>query len=336
MKTSKALMLFFLSFLFLLSVNAQNGEDFHLQKAGFDKISLKSKNDTIVFLISKSDSKVPKPTILFIQGSLPLPVIFYDQEVSNSLIPFSIKEYSEKFNFIIIARKGIPLIGSYDKDANGYLDANGEVPLEYIKNNNLGYRVSQVQSVINYIHNDKRVIKDSIFVIGHSEGYRVACKLAESNTKIAKLVCMSADPFNRVTESILRERVKGFGINNDEASQLEIDNLIDDYKNIPVSKITYKDNVNFNNWLSYNEHMSYESLRKFKNPILVVYGSADIGSAHNDLLPFLLPKSNIKLKAYPNYSHNYEKKEFDANGNPLEDSYHWDEVFKDVVNWLTL
>lgn len=317
-------------------MHAQSGEDFHLQKAGFDKISLKTKKDTIVFLMSKSESKVPKPTILFVQGSLPLPVIFYDQEVSNSLIPFSIKEYSEKFNFIIIARKGIPLIGSYDKDANGYLDANGEIPLEYIKNNNLGYRVSQVQSVINYIHNDKRVIKDSIFVIGHSEGYRVACKLAESNTKIAKLVCMSADPFNRVTESILRERVKGFGINNDEASQLEIDKLIDDYKNIPANKIAFKDNVNFNNWLSYNEHMSYESLRKFKNPILVVYGSADIGSAHNDLLPFLLPKSNIKLKAYPNYSHNYEKKEFDANGNPLEDSYHWDEVFKDVVNWLTL
>lgn len=317
-------------------MHAQSGEDFHLQKAGFDKISLKSKNDTIVFLISKSDSKVPKPTILFIQGSLPLPVIFYDQEVSNSLIPFSIKEYSEKFNFIIIARKGIPLIGSYDKDANGYLDSNGEVPLEYIKNNNLGYRVSQVQSVINYLYGDKKAIKDSIFVIGHSEGYRVACKLAENNTKIAKLVCMSADPFNRVTESILRERVKGFGTNNDEASQLEIDKLIDDYKNIPANKIAFKDNVNFNNWLSYNENMSYESLRKFKNPILVVYGSADIGSAHNDLLPFLLPKSNIKLKAYPNYSHNYEKKEFDANGNPLEDSYHWDEVFKDVVNWLTL
>ncbi|MET3022317.1 acyl-CoA thioester hydrolase/BAAT C-terminal domain-containing protein [Flavobacterium hydatis] len=317
-------------------MHAQNGEDYHLQKAGFDKITLKTKKDTIVFLMSKSESKVPKPTILFAQGSLPLPVIFYDQDISNSLIPFSIKEYSEKFNFVIIARKGIPLIGTYDKDANGYVDEKGEVPLEYTKNNNLGYRVSQVQTVINYLYNDKRVKKDSIFLIGHSEGYRVACKLAESDTKIAKLVCMSADPFNRVTESILRERVKGFGTNNDEASQLEIDNLIDDYKNIPASKITYKDDIKFNNWLSYNEHMSYESLRKFKKPILVVYGSADIGSAHNDLLPFLLPKNNIKLKAYPNYSHNYEKKEFDANGNPLEDSYHWDEVFKDVVNWLTL
>lgn len=317
-------------------INAQNEENFHLQKAGFEKLTVKAKNDTIVFLMSKSESKEPKPTILFLQGSLPLPILFYDQDGTNSLIPFSIKEYSQKFNFVIIARKGIPLIGTYDRDANGYVDEKGEVPKAYSDNNNLGYRVSQVKAVINYLYTDKRFKKDSIFVIGHSEGYRVACKLAENNTKIAKLVCMSADPFNRVSESILRERVKGFSANNDEASQLEIDKLIDDYTNIPANKIAFKDNVNFNNWLSYNEHSSYTSLGKFKNPILVVYGGADIGSAHNDLLPFLLPKSNIKLKAYPNYGHNYEKKEFDSNRNALEDSYHWDDVFKDVVNWLVL
>ncbi|WP_264535619.1 acyl-CoA thioester hydrolase/BAAT C-terminal domain-containing protein [Flavobacterium sp. N1736] len=335
MKIIKLLVLYIIIFFSNLIVNAQKSDDFYLQKAGFTKTVLKTKNDTIVFLTSVSNSNNAKPTILFVQGSLPLPVIFYDQESANSTIPFSIKEYINKFNFVIVARKGIPLIGSYDRDSQGYVNEKAEIPKEYTQNNNLYYRVSQVKSVLNYLHKDKRVKKDSIFVIGHSEGYRVAARLAEDNKKITKLVCMSADPFNRISESIMRERIKSFETKNDTSNQLEINELINDYKNIPSSKIKYKTNIGFNNWLSYNENLSYESLRKFKKPLLIVYGTADIGSIHNDLIPFLLSGNNVNLKAYPNYGHNYEKKEFDVNGKPTEDSYHWDEVFKDVINWLT-
>ncbi|WP_428230790.1 hypothetical protein [Flavobacterium sp.] len=138
----------------------------------------------------------------------------------------------------------------------------------------------------------------------------------------------------RISESIIRERVKSLETKNGDSNQIEINELVNDYKNIPVSRIKYKNSIEFNNWLSYNENLSYESLRKFKKPILIVYGTADIGSIHNDLIPFLLPESNVNIKAYTNYGHNYEKKEFDIEGKPKEDSYHWDEVFKDVINWL--
>ena len=37
---------------------------------------------------------------------------------------------------------------------------------------------------------------------------------------------------------------------------------------------------------------------------------------------------------YPDLDHNYNKKEIDKDGNELESSYHWDEVFKDIQNWL--
>lgn len=334
MKITKISILSLLSFCFCLITNAQNRDDYYIHRAGFTKTILKTKHDTIVFLTSISKSKIAKPTILFAQGSLPLPLVFYDQESSNSIIPFNIKEYTDKFNFVIIARKGIPLIGTYDRDTQGYINEKGQVPEEYTKNNNLYYRVSQAKSVLNYLSTDKLFKKDSIFVIGHSEGYRVVSKLAENNTKIAKLVCMSADPFNRISESIIRERLKSFENKKDTTHQLEINELVQDYKNIPFSKIKYKEKIEFNNWLSYNENLSYESLRKFKNPILIVYGTDDIGSIHNDLIPFLLPYNKVDLKAYPNYGHNFEKKEFDNNGIALEDSYHWDDVFKDIIKWL--
>ncbi|PIF32036.1 bile acid acyltransferase/acyl-CoA thioester hydrolase-like protein [Flavobacterium sp. 9] len=334
MKITKTGILFLISFFYCLIVNAQNEDNFHIKKAGFTKTILKTKNDTIVFLTSVSKYSNAKPTIIFAQGSKPLPLIFYDHKSANSIIPFSIKEYSDKFNFVIIARKGIPLTGTYERDSEGYKNDKGKVPNEYTFNDNLYYRVNQVKVVLNYLCKNASVKKDSIFVIGHSEGYRVISKLAENNKKITKLVCMSADPFNRISASIIEERIKSFSNRKDNSNQLEINELIGDYKNIPLTRIKYKEKIEFNNWLSYNENLSYESLRKFKNPILIVYGTDDIGSIHNDLTPFLLPKSNINLKAYPNYGHNFEKKEFDVEGIPLEDSYHWDEVFQDVVKWL--
>jgi esterase/lipase len=324
----------FISFFSCFVLNAQTDVDFHIQKAGFEKSSIKIKNDTIVFLMSKSKFTNPKPTILFIQGSKPLPLIFYDQQVTNSIIPFDIKEHTEKFNFVIVARKGIPLIGTYDRDISGYKNEKDEVPKDYVLNDNLYYRVNQAKEILNYLYKSSKVKKDSIFVIGHSEGYRVAAKLSEKNMKIAKLVCMSADPFNRIAESIMRERIKSFEAKNDGTNQTEINELMNDYRNLAISKIQYKDKVEFNNWLSYNENLSFQSLQKFKNPLLIVYGTNDIGSIHNDLIPFLLPKKNVDVKAYPNYGHNFERKEFDLNENRLEDSYHWDEVFQDVLQWL--
>jgi esterase/lipase len=334
MKTSNYFLLTFISFFSCFVLNAQTDIDFQIQKAGFEKSSIKIKNDTIFFLISKSKSTKPKPTILFIQGSKPLPLIFYDQQVTNSIIPFDIKLYTEKFNFIVVARKGIPLVGTYDRDVSGYKNEKNEVPKNYTVNDNLYYRVNQVKQVLNYLYKSNKTKKDSIFIIGHSEGYRVAAKLSEKNKKIAKLVCMSADPFNRIAENIMRERMKSFETKNDSTSQIEINELMNDYRNISISKIQFKDKVEFKNWLSYNENLSYESLQKFKNPLLIVYGTDDIGSIHNDLIPFLLPKNCVSIKAYSGYGHNFEKKEFDLNQKPLENSYHWDEVFEDILEWL--
>jgi hypothetical protein len=68
----------------------------------------------------------------------------------------------------------------------------------------------------------------------------------------------------------------------------------------------------------------------------VVYGSDDSVALNNDLLPFLIKNKGLTLKVYPDCDHNYFKKEFDKDGKKIEDSYHWDDVFKDITNWLLL
>lgn len=320
--------------LFSLNAFSQKKDDFYIKQTGFSKISILSKKDTISFLTSSQEVKKPKPTIIFLQGSLPLPVIFHDSAYTGTILPFDYSNYTNKFNFIIIPRFGIPLIGTYDRDINGYLDKNGKVPDGYIKNDNLKYRVHQAKVVLDYLYKQKWIQKDSIFVIGHSEGYRVAAKLSENNKKIARLVCMSADPFNRIAEDIMRSRVESLSAISDSLIQKSINQYVDDFKKIPNNIEECRNDKELYNGISYNSELSYQSLIKFPNPILVTYGTEDIGSLHNDLLPFLLRKKKLTMIVYPDLGHNYEKKEFDEKGNCIESSYHWDAVFKDIQNWL--
>ncbi|NHN26037.1 alpha/beta hydrolase [Flavobacterium jejuense] len=324
-------MLFLIFFLFFLKSFGQINE---LKEIGFDKVELKTKSDTIVFIRSINRDNTTKPTIIFLQGSLPLPIVFKDKEEFFTLFPFKTAEYLDKYNLILIARKGIPLLGEFQRDANGYKDANGYVPLEYIKYDNLTYRVLQTREVLNFLYKQKWVDKKAIYVVGHSEGYRVAAKLSENNKKITKLVCMSADPFNRSTEEILKYRLDSYTQSNDSISQNAINDITKNF--LSIGKIEeYKKDADLYNWSSYNSELTFNSFKKFNNPILVIYGTNDLTAFHNDLLLFLLKdKRDFFVKAYPDYDHNFFKKEFDEDGNLVEDSYNWDTVFRDTVNWL--
>lgn len=331
-KALQLVILFF--FVFIDHIYSQKDEKFYLEQAGFYKTILRTKNDTIIYLTTKQKTSISKPTIIFVQGSLPLPILFYDDISTGSIIPFKIDDYLSKFNFVIIGRKGIPLIGSYDRDSRGYLNEKGEVPKNYIENDNLEYRAKQVISVVNELSRNKQFKNEPLFVIGHSEGYRVVAKAAENNKKIAKMVCLSANPFNRISESILKERFYSIDRDSDDESQKNVEEDLKDYLTIKNEKNNYSNDIKYKNWLSYNQNLSFESFKHYKNPLLIVYGTKDIGSLQNDLLPFLLNKKNLKLKSYPNYGHNFEFRKFNANGEALETTYHWDEVFKDVVEWL--
>ncbi|MFG4000976.1 hypothetical protein [Flavobacterium aquidurense] len=331
----KTKLLFTIFLLTNLNLFSQTEESKYISQNGFYRINIISKNDSISFLTTNTNKKKAKPTILFLQGSLAKPIIFYDSTgASVTTFPFEIEEYSKRFNFIVIARHGIPIVGSYEKDANGYLDKDGKVPIEYIKKDNLKYRTLQAKTVLDYLYRQKWVQKDSIYVVGHSEGYRVAAKLSENNRKIAKLVCMSANPFNRVAEYVFKSRIEALSTSSDSLFQKEIEDDLNSFKNIPKNIEVYKNDYKEYNWMSYNSVLSFESFLKFKKPILITYGTEDIGSLNNDLLPFLLRKTNLTMFVYPDLDHNYSKREIDKSGNELESSYHWDNVFKDIQNWL--
>lgn len=58
-------LLFSIILFFSLFSNAQNSDEFYLDKVGYEKAEVITKNDTVVFLISKNNLSNLKPTIVF-------------------------------------------------------------------------------------------------------------------------------------------------------------------------------------------------------------------------------------------------------------------------------
>lgn len=309
-------------FLFSTIINSQNIEGI----SDFNKIEIIAKNDTITFS-QNTINENNKPTIVFVQGSLPIPLILKDNNDLWINFPFDYTKFNKEVNLIIINRKGVPLISEY----NDYEKFQNNPSKEYLENDNLYYRVFQVEEVLKYLKKQKWVDNNNIFLVGHSEGYRVVAKVAEKNPKIKKIACLAADPLNRISENIIRLQQENITLENDSLRVLKIYKEINDYKNIKNFNVMENDMMNF---VSYNENPPINSFKKYKNPVLISYGTNDVRAFNNNLLPLLIKKKNLELKIYPDLDHNFFKKEFDKEGNPLEGSSHWDRVFKDVVDWL--
>lgn len=77
-----------------------------------------------------------------------------------------------QFNFVIINRKGTPIISEFEL----INEVINKPSLEYTKNDNLIYREIKLKKVIKYLRNQPMT---RFYIVGHSEGYRVAAKVCE-------------------------------------------------------------------------------------------------------------------------------------------------------------
>jgi pimeloyl-ACP methyl ester carboxylesterase len=345
----KYLSFLFLLFLFIHSIVGQTyNTDSLITKTGFTKNTLGNKKDTLIFLSSISKNKKPKPTIIFVQGSLPLPLVFFDSVKPFTLLPFKIDSFVDKFNIILISRRGIPLVTTFEEGANGYYVNNGEPPLQYIINDNLESRVNDLRLVVDFLSKKDWVKKDSIFMIGHSEGYRVSAKYCSTSKKIKKVACLSGNPFSRQRDKELNLRKESMVSDSDlvldSINQRKINGIEYNFK-----KRFYGDNfknrenqfdlnvLKLNNENSYMKDLPYKNLLKVKIPILVAYGSKDVSSLDNDLLPFIFAgenKKNLTMYPYAGVEHNFMKYTLNESGEIIKTDFLWDQVWRDVVNWF--
>ena len=300
---------------------------------GFRHLQTIYKGDTVDILIKskKGEELKPKPLFLFCQGSLPQPLIKYDEKGMFGVFPFNPDSLAMDYHLAIINKPNIPVVSHINtlQQDYTYTDSMGTFPDLYIKRNYLDYYVNRNIQAIKYIQKQKWVTDNTLVVAGHSEGSTIAAKLASVYSKITHLIYSGGNPMGRILTVIGRSRVVETDSTMDAEKQfLYWQDVVSDPKNMTSDGDTYKATYDFST-------PPFQYLEKIKIPVLITYGTKDAGTPYNDYLrveAIRQKKTNFTFKAYIGIEHNYFPVK--ANGDIDYDTFNWDRVADDWRKWL--
>lgn len=300
--------------------------------------SVPEDNDTIYFIKINKDVETPKPTIIFCQGSQPIPLVI-ESTPNDFFLPainFNYSRLSNRYNLIIISMPHIPVIATQANLNNQFAFITNPAdqhsfPKSYLEDDYLTKYVDRGNKVVNFLINQKWVVKDSIFIVGHSQGARVATKIALQNKHIAALGFLSGDPLGRVTQNIRRIRLmQRTGQLTPSDAQARIDEIYTKWERLNADP----EMAGASSIVSFSAPL-LDDLLEIKIPIYIAYGTEDIAAEYCDLLPICFiqnHKTNFKIVPYPGLEHNFM--EIDSSGNPDPNKFHWDEVFRGLIDWI--
>jgi pimeloyl-ACP methyl ester carboxylesterase len=325
----KTLISIALTFFYTISVGQEKlPEDF-----GFRHLQTVYKGDTIDILIKskKGEELKPKPLFLFIQGSLPQPLIKYDERGTMGVFTFNPDSLTSSFHLAIISKPSIPVvahIASLGRDYT-YTDNTGAFPKGYIDRNHLDYFVGRNVQVIKFLQKQSWISNKMLVVAGHSEGSTIAAKLAFIFPKVTHLIYSGGNPLGRILSIIQQSRA----VETDSTMVVEKQfnywqQVVSDPSNIISKGDTYKATYDFS-------IPPIQYLQKLRIPVLVSYGTKDWSSPYSDYLrveTIREKKNNFTFKAYIGTEHNYFP--IKGNGEIDYDTFNWDKVAADWRRWL--
>lgn len=349
----------FLTFLCLTSFSQVNKTKI-IKHSGYDYYSICDRVyenvDSIRFIMS-SPLNPQNPTILFSQGSGNYPLIGYyadiDTIISFALIPpFNIEEYKNSYNFICIAKPGTPVCIEWTNEKQlPLIDTTYPEFSVFNKMDFLDYYVSQTGQVIDYLKSNILNPNADIYLIGNSQGGRVAIKYTCLNQeKVQKLILYSSGVLDRHVEEILywRQLADCNSISAEEA-QNEINDVYVRYQELkqyfnscqennylPSEDLLIRHNSAINDY-SYNFDIPLDYLLKIDIPILCVYGTSDLKARDNDMLPLYFArenKNNLTMLPIMNCDHLFVETKIDTESGEEVKTYIGDEVFSKIVKWM--
>lgn len=313
------------------------GQDLgEIEKSNSRIFQIVENQDTIHFIKIDKDIETPKPVIIVLQGSLPIPLaIRYPEGISFTSFPYEVsKDLLSNYNLIVISMPDIPVVVSKSEINNRAIYA--KAPQSYNRKNHLQKYVDRTNSVINFIDKQPWFNNEDLVLFGHSQGSYVAIKVGNQNPLVTKVGVSGMSPNGRFQQYLSRVRHEE---HIGKISSVESQNKIDEYYKRwkYISENRYDDSQEkgdtFKATFSFSENF-VDDILNLRKPIFVAYGTKDIGTLGCDLLPIefeRIGKSDYLIKAYPGLGHNFE--EIDEDGNSNYEKMHWDEVFNEFINW---
>lgn len=302
---------------------------------GFRHIQTTYLNDTVDILIlsKKGEEKKKMSLFLFLQGSLPQPVIKYDEKGIYRVFPFNTDSILNEYHLAIISKPYIPLIFDIKKLGENatYIDSiTGKFPDKYLKRNYLDYYVNRDKMVLEFLKKQPFIDKRKIVVAGHSEGSTIAAKLALICKDVTHLIYVSGNPFGRIMTMIA----------NGRAGETIKDSFVEKLFNKWQQTLNAPENLDGTDGDSYKTLYSFsipsiEHLEQLKIPVLVCYGTKDYSSMFNDYLRVdVLRKKKINFTFIPYTGLDLNFFEVKDNGEIDYEKYNWDNVGRDWLKWL--
>ena len=167
-----------------------------------------TEDNTIEYLRFSSDTSKNKPTLLFLQGSLPSPLIMDFGSFKHVNLPFNYQNFLTDFDVAVVSMPHTPLIVSKEQlnDQFCYVTDSADqhsFDPDFMRANTLRTYVDRTHEVIKDI--GKRS-GSKIHVIGHSQGAKVAAVVASENDLVKSVSFLGFNPFGRFDEMIRRKR----------------------------------------------------------------------------------------------------------------------------------
>lgn len=338
--------LFSFAFLCCLSLNSQffaqrtfalNDETFQVRKVNYVD------GDTISFLLCESTYSVDKPTIVYLPGSLPKPLVYEFEDGYQIMVPFQYfdtKEFLKSYNLIVVAKPFTPIHAREQDLVNNLYVPDKSKPncfdLNYLRCDNLDYLGKRIDFLINGLIKQKLIDSKRIIVMGHSQGGREAPRVAALNKNVSDVVILSAGAYGRMQHilvDVMRGVLKG-ETSFDEYLQWrswQLESLKEAFENPDDYSCEKGSNRNI---LSFAAHMFKDILQTRAN-IYYATGMHDIAALHADQLLidcWLENKFNIVTKIYPNCEHSFIHVSED--GSLDYEVMYWDLLMGDVLAWL--
>lgn len=307
----------------------------------YTHFQIKSKKDTLDFVIADTNLNVKKPLLLFCQGSQPVPLFFDFKErgvFPSALGNFDMDELNNHYHVVVISMPKTPLVVGVEhlNDQYNYVtDTTNQrsYSVEYLKADYLENYVQRANKVLKFLKKQKWIDSDKIVVAGHSQGARVAVGIAASNKNITHLGLFGYNPNGRIDQSIrqIRKDAESGKISWETADSLQQKQY--DFYELIQSPDSMKNHPSLTSWKSFSKP-TLNKLVKLKIPVYIAYGSQDIIADLCDLLPLYFienEKFNYEIKRYPNLEHNFFP--IDENGRPNRAEGKWEIVMNEFIKW---
>lgn len=315
---------------------------------GYTVFTIPFESDSVTFAVVAKPGELrdKKPIFLFRQGSLPIPLFTINPKnnrPSLTELPITCYDHEADYYSIMIAKPGVPLI-----ESDAYLDTlfatrnkpkPSMYPPTYQAHNYLDYYVRQTNTVLQFVLAQPWTDTKRVVVAGGSEGYAVAIKTTSMNAQITHLIAFSGFLDGRQQGIMRQERMKGYtGEYTQEQAQQSVEGLQRQWVQICADSLNTSAQVGDPNRTTYSFSIDYRAyLLSLKIPVLILYGTADVGATSNDSLPLefaRLGKRNLTLKAYPNHDHTFHRLSYDPSGKVVKREYNGVAVERDYFQWL--